>query len=114
MLRSNSPGAADAPEGWTSRGKLVAELVQRTVVSEGVASAPLTLHADNGSIQRGSTLRATLERLGIEPSFSRPRASNDKSYSESWLRTATYAPGFPADGFESLEAARAWVLSFVR
>ena len=77
-------------------------------------SAPPTLHADNGSIQRGSTLRATLERLGIETSFSRPRVSNDNAYSESWFRTAKYAPSFPADGFASLGAAREWVLIFVR
>jgi len=104
--------------GWevyeAERGELAASLVQRTVLSEGCAAAPPTLHADNGSIQRGSTLRATLERLGIEPSFSRPRVSNDNAYSESWFRTAKYAPSFPVEGFASLEAAREWVLTFVR
>ena len=75
--------------GWevydAERGELAAELVQRTVLSEGAAASPPILHADNGAIQRGSTLRATLERLGIEPSFSRPRVSNDNAYSESWF-----------------------------
>ena len=104
--------------GWevyeAERGELAAELVQRTVLAEGAATAPPILHADNGAIQRGATLRATLERLGIEPSFSRPRVSNDNAYSEAWFRTAKYAPSFPVDGFESLEAARTWVLAFVR
>ena len=104
--------------GWevfdAERGDLAAELVERTALAEGVASAPPVLHADNGAIQRGATLRATLERLGIEPSFSRPRVSNDNAYSEAWFRTAKYAPSFPADGFASIEAARTWVLAFVR
>ena len=104
--------------GWevyeAERGELASELVQRTVVSENAAASPPILHADNGSIQRGSTLRATLERLGIAPSFSRPRVSNDNAYSEAWFRTAKYAPSFPADGFASLGAAREWVLAFVR
>ena len=104
--------------GWevyeAERGELAAELVQRTVVSENAAVLPPILHADNGSIQRGSTLRATLERLGIEPSFSRPRVSNDNACSEAWFRTAKYASSFPTDGFASLVAAREWVLGFVR
>ncbi len=37
------------------------------------------LHADNVSIQKSSTLRATLEWLGVEPSYSRPRVSNDNA-----------------------------------
>ena len=96
------------------RGELAAELVERTALAEGVALAPPILHADNGAIQRGSTLRATLDRLGIRPSFSRPRVSNDNAYSEAWFRTAKYAPSFPAEGFESMEAARRWGLEFVR
>ena len=40
--------------------------------------------------------------------------SNDNAYSEAWFRTAKYAPSFPAEGFESMEAARRWGLEFVR
>ncbi len=62
---------------------------------------------------KGSTLRGTLERLGVTASYSRPRVSNDNPFSEAIFRTCKYRPDFPADGFESLEDARAWVHRFV-
>ena len=55
-----------------------------------------------------------LNWLGINPSYSRPRVSDDNPYAESLFRTAKYRPEFPASGFESLEAARAWAADFVR
>tara|TARA_B110000503_G_scaffold118735_1_gene179900 strand:- start:69 stop:371 length:303 start_codon:yes stop_codon:yes gene_type:complete len=75
---------------------------------------PDILHADNGSPQKSSTLRATLEQLGIEPTYSRPRVSNDNPYSESLFRTTKYRPDFPANGFVGVEEARNWALTFVR
>ena len=81
---------------------------------EGCLRCPDILHADNGSPQKSSTLRATLEQLGIMPSYSRPRVSNDNPYSESLFRTTKYRPDYPADGFDNLEQARDWVLGFVR
>lgn len=73
----------------------------------------ITLHSDNGSPMRASTLRATLERLGVTPSYSRPRVSNDNPYSESLFKTLKYTVGYPRQ-FRSLEEARAWVERFVR
>jgi putative transposase len=75
---------------------------------------PLVLHADNGSPQKGSALRATLEALGVLPSYSRPRVSDDNAFSEAVFRTCKYRPEYPYGGFESLQAARAWMLEFVR
>lgn len=95
-------------------GALASDLVKRTVMAESCLGTPAILHADNGSPQKSSTLRATLQQLGIEPSYSRPRTSNDNAYSESLFRTAKYRPDFPADGFASLQQAREWVLGFVR
>ncbi len=71
------------------------------------------LHADNGAIQRSSTLGVTLERLGIEPTYSRPRVSNDNPFSESLFRTCKYRPDYPVEGFSSIEHARQWTLKFV-
>lgn len=62
---------------------------------------------------KGSTFRATMERLGVTPSFSRPRVSDDNPYSESLFRTLKYRPSYPAGAFESLEAAQLWVQRFV-
>ena len=89
-------------------------MVQRAVVADGRLLQPLVLHADNGSPMKEATLRATLERLGIQASYSRPRVSNDNPFSEALFRTCKYRPTYPAQGFATLEAARMWVLTFVR
>ncbi len=91
-----------------------ARVIQRAVWAEGCLGSPLVLHADNGSPMKGSTMRSMLEALGVQPSYSRPRVSNDNSYSEALFRTCKYRPAYPTDGFASLEAARDWVLAFVR
>ena len=49
---------------------------------------------------------ATLQRLGVVPSFSRPSVSDDNPYSESLFRTLKYTPAYPSKPFESLAAAR--------
>ena len=104
--------------GWEvhteERAEQAAALVRRAVWAEGCIDQPLVLHADNGGPQKGSTLRATLEALGIEPSYSRPRVSDDNAYAEAIFRTCKYRPSYPAQGFESLGQAREWVLEFVR
>ena len=94
-------------------GEYAADLVHKAVLSELCADQPLVLHADNGSIQKGSTLRAKLEYLGVTSSFSRPRVSNDNPYSESLFRTCKYCPAYPEEGFESIETAREWMSTFV-
>lgn len=57
---------------------------------------------------------ATLHQLGIVPSFSRPRVSDDNAFSEALFRTLKYRPTFPARAFASIDDARAWVAAFVR
>ena len=74
---------------------------------------PLVLHSDNGSPMKGATMLATLYELGIRPSRSRPRVSNDNPYSESLFKTVKYRPNFQPNGFESLRQAREWVDAFV-
>src|SRR5690554_1991025 len=61
-----------------------------------------------------ATFLETLYDLGIAPSRSRPRVSNDNAYSEALFRTLKYRPGFPAEGFATLEQARQWVLQFTQ
>jgi putative transposase len=95
-------------------GILASELVTRAVMSECCLRRPDILHADNGSPQKSATLQATLQHLGIEASYSRPRVSNDNPYSEALFRTTKYRPDYPVDGFMELAKAREWVLGFVR
>ena len=52
--------------------------------------------------------------LGVKPSYSRPRVSNDNAYSEALFRTAKYRPEFPARGFATIDDARLWTSEFVR
>jgi transposase InsO family protein len=104
--------------GWEvndrETGELAADLVNRATLAERCHGTGLVLHADNGAPQKSSTLRVTLDRLGIRCSFSRPRVSDDNPYSEALFRTTKYRPDYPVDGFPTLEAARQWVLAFVR
>lgn len=90
-----------------------ARLVTDAVVREGAEGLDLVLHADNGAPMKGATLKATLERLGVMPSYSRPRVSDDNPYSEALFRTMKYRPSYPSRPFESLDAARLWLDDFV-
>lgn len=87
--------------------KLAAEFVEAVHRREGRASA-LILHQDNGSPMTGSTLLAKLQALKIQPSYSRPRVSNDNPFSESLFGTMKTRPSYPDKPFASLEAAQAW------
>ena len=60
----------------------------------------LTLHSDNGSPMKGSTMLATMQALGVVPSFSRPSVSNDNPYSEALFRTLKYVPSYPRKPFD--------------
>lgn len=90
-------------------------LVRRTALAEGIAAldARPVLHGDNGSTLKATTVLAMLDWLGIKPSYSRPRVSDDNAYAEALFRTAKYRPEFPARGFADLDAARAWAAAFV-
>ena len=73
----------------------------------------LVLHSDNGGPMKGATMLATLQKLGVVASFSRPRVSDDNPYSEALFRTLKYRPGFPSQPFASNQAAQRWVDGFV-
>ena len=62
---------------------------------------------------KGSTMLATLERLGVVASFSRPRVSDDNPFAEALFRTMKYRPEYPRSPSATLDDARAWVERFV-
>jgi len=97
----------------TECSELASNLLEQALAQEGVVDVDLVLHADNGAPMKGATLKATMERLGIIPSFSRPRVSDDNPYSEALFRTLKYRPEYPRKPFQSLEEARIWVRGFV-
>ena len=92
---------------------LAASLIQRTCLELGVNPQGLILHSDNGKPMRGATMIATLQWLGVVPSFSRPHVSNDNPYSEALFRTLKHTPAYPSLPFDSVEQARTWVARFV-
>ena len=92
---------------------LAADLMTDICRREGVQRNQVTLHSDNGSPMKGATMLATLQELGVVPSFSRPSVSNDNPYSESLFRTLKYRPEYPEKAFGDLAAARTWVKGFV-
>jgi putative transposase len=90
-----------------------AALIRRICHESGVDLKGIVLHSDNGKPMRGSTMVATLQWLGMIPSFSRPHVSNDNPYSEALFRTLKHTPAYPQLPFASIEEARAWVARFV-
>ena len=91
------------------------ELIRRSIMAERLSASRriLVLHSDNGSPMKGATFLETLYQLGITPSRSRPRVSNDNPYAESVFRTCKYRPGYPSKGFGDIENSRQWTLEFV-
>lgn len=103
--------------GWevfaSESAEQAARVLSRAYHREGMTPGSLVLHADNGGPMKGATMLATLQRLGVMPSFSRPSVSDDNPFSEALFKTLKYHPGAPSQPFASLEVARQWVAGFV-
>jgi putative transposase len=89
-------------------------LLDRICRAEGIEPHQVSVHADNGGAMNGSTLLATMQRLGVRPSFSRPSVSHDNPFSESLFRTLQYCPLYPTAPCASLDAVRAWGATFIQ
>ncbi len=102
-------------EVWDSEtAEHASELIRQACIAQGrLTTSPLVLHSDNGTPMKGATMLETLYALGITPSNSRPRVSNDNPYSESLFKTLKYTPNYQPKGFKSLEDARNWCRHFV-
>ena len=90
-----------------------AKAIKDICKAEKIKKNQITLHSDNGSPMKGATMLATLQNLGVMPSFSRPSVSNDNPYSESLFKTLKYCPQYPSKPFSSVESASEWVNEFV-
>ena len=89
------------------------QLLQDICERQGIAPNQLTVHSDNGSPMKGETMLATMQRLGVAASRSRPAVSNDNPYSEALFRTLKYRPQLPVKPFSDLLQARRWVTELV-
>lgn len=104
--------------GWTIKnsenGEDASVLMTEIVKGEHYNYDELVVHSDNGAPMKSGTLLATFQNLGIAPSNSRPRVSNDNPFSESAFGTMKGRPEYPSSGrFKTIEAAMAWTNWFV-
>ena len=103
--------------GWRVHERECAELAAAMIVEtceqSNIDPRGLVLHSDNGSPMRGNTMIATLQWLGIVPSFSRPHVSDDNPYSEALFRTLKHGPTYPRHPFADVTAGAHWVARFV-
>jgi len=95
------------------QAEIAAALLTRVCIHNELQADELVVHSDNGAPMKGSTMLATMQSLGIVPSFSRPSVSDDNAFAESLFRHLKYAPSYPRHGFATLEEARGWVTRFV-
>lgn len=86
------------------------ELFEKVMIKEN--ACPKYVHSDNGNAMKGITLVALYYRLGIIPSFSRPRVSDDNPYIESFFKTLKYVCSYPRF-FTDLNHARRWFADFI-
>jgi putative transposase len=80
---------------------------------EGVQPNQLVCHSDRGGPMRAKPTLLLYAELGIVPSYSRPRVSNDNPYSEAVFKTLHYRPEMP-ERFGSLEDARSFFVELFR
>lgn len=103
--------------GWQvyeeENSALASEILRDLCHREGIQPNQVILHSDNGGPMKGATMLATLQGLGVMPSFSRPAVSNDNPYSESLFKTLKYRPAYPVRPFADLATARHWVNGLV-
>ncbi len=103
--------------GWVvheeESNELAAQLMLDVCAEHKLDAKGIVVHADNGGPMKGATMLATMQWLGIMPSFSRPHVSNDNPFSEALFRTLKYCPWCPSRPFGNLEEATAWVKGFV-
>lgn len=103
--------------GWSVHDRESPEhssaLLKRICENEKIAGNQLSVHSDNGGPMKGATMLATMQKLGVVPSFSRPSVKDDNPFSEALFKTLKYTPSYPSQPFSSCGVASSWVEKFV-
>jgi putative transposase len=79
-------------------------LITESCERQHIAPDQLIIHADRGPSMTSQPVALLLATLGVVPSYSRPRVSDDNPFSEALFKTLKYRPDFPAR-FEAYEDA---------
>lgn len=102
--------------GWMVSRKenagLARHLFKQTLVRYDIAPDTLIVHQDRGAPMTAHSFRELLQSMGVDPSYSRPRVSNDNAFSESQFKTLKFAPDYPGR-FSHADHAREWLKNFV-
>lgn len=100
---------------WMVAGRensaLAKQLLAEAITRLGIEAGRLRVHQDRGAPMTAHGFLDLLAELGVDPSHSRPRVSNDNAFSEAQFKTLKYQPDFPGR-FRDLEHARAWCAEF--
>lgn len=103
--------------GWIvsehEASETASKFINEACQCEKITRNQVTLHSDNGSPMKATTLLVMLQKLGVVPSYSRPGVSNDNPFSESLFKTLKYNRFYPSQPFENLSNAIRWVRQFV-
>ncbi len=101
--------------GWMVSRKenagLARHLFKHTLARHNIAPDTLIIHQDRGAPMTAHSFRELLDSMGVDPSYSRPRVSNDNPFSESHFKTVKYAPDYPGR-FNDADHARRWLKDF--
>lgn len=102
--------------GWLvaprETGALAAQWLKGIITARAVDAMRLKVHNDRGAPMTSQPFTQLLAQLGITPSLSRPRVSDDNPYSEAQFKTLKYQPDYP-DRFGSLLHAEGYFEEFV-
>ena len=90
---------------------LAKQLLAQAIHRHGIEPGRLRLHQDRGAPMTARGFLDLLAELGVDPSHSRPRVSNDNAFSEAHFKTLKYQPDFPGR-FRDAEHARLWCAEF--
>lgn len=97
--------------GWAVHDRedqnLARDMFTAAIAAEGGA-CPEKVHSDRGAAMVSEVLKEFYRDMEIDPSWNRPRVSNDNPFAESSFRTLKHANGGMPPFFNTLEEAREW------
>jgi len=94
--------------------KLATAMFSQALVDEKIKGEKLRVHSDNGHPMKTTTFVEKMKSLGVLPSCSRPRVSNDNAFIETLFKTMKYRPNYPCRPFIDITEAKTWAVAFVR
>jgi len=90
---------------------LARQLIDQAATRYDIEAGRLTLHQDRGSPMIAHSFLDLMSDLGVTPSHSRPRVSNDNPFSESQFKTQKQQPDYP-QRFAGVAHAKRWCADY--